>query len=254
MDVDQWFDGAERVLFVHAHPDDETIATGGTLAALAAAGRHPALVTLTRGERGEVTAGPFRELQGTDRLAPHRETELRAALAALGVERHAFLGEPPARAAGLERRVYRDSGMAWAPDGLAEAAPDAGPQALTSANAVDPLTDLIALADHWDARAIVGYDSIGGYRHPDHVLAHRLARAVAHGLELPFWEIVTPQSPAAESGAPEPEAHDVEPWLERKRAALRCHATQLAVDGDDLVHVGGQRQPVDRIEMFRRLA
>lgn len=262
--VENWFGGLSNVLFVHAHPDDETITTGGTLAALAAAGRDPSLVTLTRGERGEVVPGPFRELQGTDRLAPHREDELMAALAELGVDRHAFLGTPPARAAGLEPRLYRDSGMEWAADGLARPSPDAGPEALTSADAVDPLTDLIALADAWDAEVIVSYDVLGGYRHPDHVLTHRLARAVARGLELPFWEIVGPGSEqAAEDPAgagdadPPPEHYDISPWYGRKLAALGAHATQLVVEptgqGDEIVHVGGQRQPVDRVEAFRRL-
>lgn len=244
----EWFDGCARVLFVHAHPDDESITTGGTLAALAAAGRDPSLVTLTRGERGEVVPGSFHEPQGSDRLAPHRESELRAALVALGVDRHAFLGMSPARAAGLDPRVYRDSGMQWAADGLAAASPDAGPEALTSADAVDPLSDLLAVADAWGAEAIVSYDALGGYRHPDHVLAHRLARAVARGLELPFWEIVVQSAEAAPF-----EAHDVSPWLGRKLAALAAHATQLTVEGDDIVHVGGQRQPVDQVEAFRRV-
>ena len=273
MNPDQWFGGAERVLFVHAHPDDETITTGGTLAALAAAGRDPALVTVTRGERGEVVPGPLQELQGTERLAPHRETELRSALAELGVERHAFLGAPPARAAGLAPRVYRDSGMTWGADGLAQAAPDAGAEALTAAAAVDPLSDLLALADAWDCGAIVSYNGIGGYGHPDHVLAHRLARSVAHGLELPFWEIAAepgaepdadPESSDPESSdsagrdADAVERHDIGAWYAQKLAALRSHATQLVVEstecGEEIVHVGGQRQPIDRVEAFRRLA
>lgn len=254
MRPEEWFEGAGRVLFVHAHPDDETIATGGTLAALAAAGRDPLLVTLTRGERGEAT-GDFAALQGTEALAAHRETELAAALAALGVRRHAFLGSPPARAAGLGPRVYEDSGMRWGPDGLAVAADDAPEQALTRVPAVEALNDLLALADEWEAEAIVSYDPIGGYGHPDHVFAHRAARAVAHGLELPFWEIATAPPGAAETF----EAHDVEPWYERKIAALRAHATQLTVEDDadgvghEIVHVGGQRQPIDRLELFRRL-
>lgn len=267
MTPEQWFEGAWRVLFVHAHPDDETITTGGTLAALAAAGRDPALVTLTRGERGEVVPGALQELQGTDRLAPHREGELKAALTVLGVRRHAFLGTPPARAAGLGPRVYRDSGMSWGADGLAEAAPDAGAEALTAASIVDPLTDLLHLADAWECGAIVSYNAIGGYRHPDHVLAHRLARAVARGLELPFWEIAGAPGDTAggdpeagETGGSDPaavERYDIGPWYGRKLAALGAHATQLTVEaterGDEIVHVGGQRQPIDRVESFRRL-
>lgn len=243
-----WFGGTARVMFVHAHPDDETITTGGTLAGLAAAGQEPLLVTLTRGERGEVVPGPFSQLQGTDGLAPHRQAELAAALFMLGIERHAFLGVEPARAAELTPVIYEDSGMEWGPDGRAVAAPDASRDALTRAPAVEALNDLLAAAHDAGARGIVSYDDGGGYGHPDHVFAHRLARAVAHALGLPFWEIVT--DPAA-TDAEEIEVHDVTPWLDRKVAALRSHATQLTVDGDDIVHVGGQRQPIGDREAFR---
>lgn len=247
--VEAWFGGASRVLFVHAHPDDETIATGGTLAALAESGRTPLLVTLTRGERGEVTPGPLSELRGAD-LAAHREGELAAALAALGVEQHAYLGNPPARARGLSPRHYEDSGMEWA-DGSqtqAVASVDAPATALTRAPAVEALNDLVALADAWGAEAMVSYDANGGYGHPDHVFAHRAARAVAQALELPFWQV--------EAGAADPtrdEDHHIEPWLARKVAALEAHATQLTVDGEDIVHVGGQRHPIRLIERFSLL-
>jgi len=260
----KWFDGAARVLFVHAHPDDETISTGGTLAGLADAGRAPMLATLTRGERGEVVPGPRAGLQGTPALASHRETELAAALSALGVAQHAYLGRPPARARGLEPRRYEDSGMRWGPDRWAVAAPDAPEAALTRSPAVEALGDLIALAVEWNAEALVGYDANGGYGHPDHVFAHRAARAVAQALELPFWQVETadadplrnagtaPVGPAAEARF-EAEDHDVSPWLERKVRALRAHATQLTVEGEEIVHVGGQREPIDAVERFRRL-
>ncbi|MBO1901257.1 PIG-L family deacetylase [Leucobacter weissii] len=251
-----WFDGASRVLFVHAHPDDETIATGGTLAALAAAGREPLLVTLSRGERGEAVPGSFAGSAGPAGLAAHREGELAAALAALGVSSHAFLGSAPARAAGLPARVYEDSGMAWGPDGFAAAASDGSVGALTRAPAAEALNDLIAAAVAWDAEAVVSYDERGGYGHPDHVFAHRAARAVAHGLELPYWEIV-----ADRAGDPPPreelELHDAAPWLDRKLVALRAHGTQLTVEDEDegpvIVHVGGQREPVGHLEVFRRM-
>ena len=90
---------------------------------------------------------------------------------------------------------------------------------------------------------------------------------MAHGLDLPYWEIVTDRTGASAGGADphvnkageaqEPGedivAYDVSRWSERKIAALRSHATQLTVDGDAIVHVGGQRQPIDVIERFRRL-
>lgn len=245
-DPREWFDGRARIMFVHAHPDDETICTGGTLAALAEAGMEPLLVTLTRGERGEVVAGPLEALAGAHGLAVVRQNELKTALGMLGVERHAFLGVPPARAEGLPPTIYEDSGMEWGADGRAVAAPDASAEALTSAPAVEPLNDLLAAAYLAGAQGVVSYDDGGGYGHPDHRLAHRLARAVAHALEVPFWEIARDPSPAAE-------VHDVEAWLDRKTAALRAHATQLTVDGDDIVHVGGQREPIGRSEVFLRV-
>ncbi|NLA65482.1 MAG: LmbE-like protein [Leucobacter sp.] len=267
--VNEWFGGCSRVLFVHAHPDDETIATGGTLAALAEAGREPLLVTLTRGEQGEVVPGPLEGLVKAHGLAVVRQNELKTALGMLGLERHVFLGVEPARAEGLPPTIYEDSGMVWGDDGLAVAAPHVGPDALTSVPAVEPLHDLLAAAYLSGAQASVSYDDGGGYGHPDHVLAHRLSRAVAQALELPFWQIESAEGAAAGvvaadggrgSSSPSPsevsgdvESHDISPWLERKVAALRAYATQLTVDGTDLVHVGGQRQPVGVTETVRRL-
>jgi N-acetyl-1-D-myo-inositol-2-amino-2-deoxy-alpha-D-glucopyranoside deacetylase len=157
--------------------------------------------------------------------------------------------------------IYEDSGMSWGPDGRATAAPEAGPDALTSAPAVEALNDLLAAAYRAGAQGIVSYDDGGGYGHPDHVFAHRLARAVAHALEVPFWEIVSTGSLPEAVPLPEPvggsgslELHDVEPWLDRKVAALRAHGTQLSVDGDDIVHVGGQREAIGRVEVFRKPA
>lgn len=247
-DPTTWFGGRARAMFVHAHPDDETITTGGTLAGLAEAGREPLLVTLSRGERGEVVAGPLEALVAAHGLAVARQNELRTALGMLGVERHAFLGVPPARAEGLPPAIYEDSGMQWGADGRAVAADEASDDALTRAPAMEALNDLLAAAYQSGAQAIVSYDDGGGYGHPDHVLAHRIARAVAHALDLPYWEIVS--DGASDEGV---ETHDIAPWLERKVAALRAHATQLTVDGDDIVHVGGQREPISRAEAFRLL-
>ncbi|WP_029746783.1 PIG-L deacetylase family protein [Leucobacter chironomi] len=246
VDPKAWFGGRSRVMFVHAHPDDETICTGGTLAALAEVGLEPLLVTLTRGEQGEVTPGPLQALAGSHGLAVVRQNELKTALGMLGVERHAFLGVEPARAEGLPPTIYEDSGMAWGPDGRATAASEASGDALTGAPAVEALNDLLAAAYLAGAQAIVSYDDGGGYGHPDHRFAHRLSRAVAHALDLPFWEIVPDADPADRV-----EEYDISPWFERKVAALRAHGTQLTVDGEEIVHVGGQREPIRRVERFR---
>ena len=261
-DVSEWFRGRSRVLFVHAHPDDESITTGGTLAALAEAGLEPLLITLTRGERGEVVPGPLQGLVQAHGLAVVRQNELKTALGMLGVERHVFLGVEPARAEDHPPTIYEDSGMAWGADGRATSAPDATVDALTSVPAVEVLNDLLAGVYLAGAQGIVSYDDGGGYGHPDHVLAHQVSRAVATALGLPFWEIVSgPSEVAAPDDGVEAhdsveahdvvEAHDITPWLERKKAALRAYATQLTVEGDEIVHVGGQRQAIETIEQFR---
>src|SRR4051812_32329976 len=90
-----------RILFVHAHPDDESIETGATMARHAAEGAHVCLVTCTRGEEGEVIPENLRHLTG-DRLGEYRAGELARACAALGVTDRRFLGG--------EGR-WRDSGM-----------------------------------------------------------------------------------------------------------------------------------------------
>lgn len=271
--VENWFRGRSRVLFVHAHPDDESITTGGTIAALAEAGREPLLITLTRGERGEVVAGPLQAMAQAHGLAVVRQNELKTAIGMLGLDRHAFLGVEPARAEDHPPVIYEDSGMEWGPDGLATAADDVSDDALTSVPASEVLNDLLAGAYLSGAQGVVSYDDGGGYGHPDHVLAHRISRAVATALGLPFWEIVSDfeaedQEPSdslvdgsgAEGlAADEPadadtvEVHDIEPWFDRKVAALRAYATQLTVEGDEIVHVGGQRQEIDKVERFRLL-
>lgn len=247
----QWFQGRSRVLFVHAHPDDESITTGGTLAALAEAGREPLLITLTRGERGEVVAGPLQGLVEAHGLAVVRQNELKTALGMLGVERHVFLGVEPARAEDHPPTIYEDSGMAWGTDGRATAAPDATADALTSVPAVEVLNDLLAGVYLSGAQGIVSYDDGGGYGHPDHVLAHQVSRAVATALGLPFWEIVAEPGDVTAPPDDAVEAHDIAAWLDRKMAALRAYATQLTVDGNEIVHVGGQRQAIETVERFR---
>ena len=95
---------AKRLLLVHAHPDDETIGTGATMAQYAAEGAHVTLVTCTRGEEGEILVDEHahRAAQHDDTLGEHREIELANAMAELGVTDHRWLGH-----AG----EYRDSGM-----------------------------------------------------------------------------------------------------------------------------------------------
>lgn len=179
------------LLAVHAHPDDETLATGALLATWAAAGRPVTLVTCTRGERGEVIGAPLAHLQGDGpALAAHRETELTAALAALGVTDRVFLDA-------LTGARYEDSGMAWADEGRrAVAAPEA--VAAGTALAAQPLDDLAAplaaLVVERRPDVVVTYEPNGGYGHPDHVYAHHvthraleLAARDGHRVPVVLW-------------------------------------------------------------------
>ncbi|MBK8464127.1 MAG: PIG-L family deacetylase [Nigerium sp.] len=233
------FAAAARVLFVHAHPDDETLATGGLIAHLAGQGIEVAVLTATRGERGEVPPGPLAALLGTPELAAHREGELARALAALGATEGAFLGTPPARADGRTPRRYLDSGMRWLDAGETVAGPgeDAGPDSLSLADPVSIAADIAAYARHVRAELIVSYDAHGGYGHPDHVALHGPSRAAASTLGVPFLEVASvTDSPGQRFATPE--------RLDQIKDALASYASQLTLDGDDVVHVGGQRQPV----------
>ena len=162
-----------RLLAVHAHPDDETLSNGALLAAWSRAGRPVTLVTCTRGERGEVIGAPLAHLEGDGpALAAHREQEIAAALAVLGVEEHHFLD---ALAPGEGAR-YEDSGMAWvgAVAGTAGLPDDVPPGALVSVPLDTAAAHLAALVVEQQPALVVTYDAGGGYGHPDHVRAHEI--------------------------------------------------------------------------------
>ena len=254
MTAPELFPPGARVAFLHAHPDDETLATGVLVAGLIASGHPVAVVTATRGERGEIRPGVD---VGADIVA-HRERELTAALAALGVTEHCFLGTPPALADGTVRTSstarpgtdavrYTDSGMRWVTPELAGPAVDAGPDSLTAAGIDGPAADLVAFLQDFGADALVSYDVLGGYGHPDHVACHHIAAAAAAASGVPLVDVVSdPLLPADDAVA----------WrapgqLPAVRRALGCYASQLQVDGEEVVHVGGQRQPIAEVVWLR---
>lgn len=223
-------DDAARVLFLHAHPDDETLATGALIADLVARGVEVAVVTATRGEQGELT-----DPRLTDDLVALRESELAGALAVLGVPHHAFLGTPPARATGLPPRHYTDSGMAWVTPDLAGPGPDAGPDSLSAAELSEPAADLVAYAHRYRPDVLVSYQADGGYGHPDHVACHRIAAAAAERAGVRFVEVVShpPSGPGPLDG-----------YRDLVAEALRRYRSQLWIDEGEVVHVGGQRHPI----------
>lgn len=226
-------DAATRVLFLHAHPDDETLATGALIAGLADRGTEVAVVTATRGERGEVTDPGF-----SGDLVALREGELAAALAVLGVRHHAFLGTPPARSGGVRR--YTDSGMVWVTPQVAGPGAGAGPDSLTAASVDEAAADLAAYIEWFRPDVLVSYDEFGGYGHPDHVACHHIAVAAAEFTGVRFAEVV--------SGATQP---TLDQYRGRVAEALGCYASQLRVDGDEVEHVGGQRHPLPTVAALR---
>lgn len=255
-----------RMLLVHAHPDDESIGQGATMARYVAEGRGVTLVTCTAGELGEVLV-PELEHLAADRdggLGEHRRGELADAMAALGVTDHRFLG-------GFG--TYHDSGMAWHEDGHAVAAPEVGDEAFSRADVLEASDHLVAVIREVRPQVLVTYDQFGGYGHPDHVQAHRVAMYAAQLAAVPSyrpdlgdaWDIAKiywgamsesrmregiralreagdtesfrdmdpdgPMPPFATSDENIAAAVDGEAYLDRKMAALKAHATQITTDG-----------------------
>ncbi|OII26164.1 PIG-L family deacetylase [Curtobacterium sp. MCBA15_013] len=244
----------ERVLFVHAHPDDETLSSGGTIATLLELGAEVTVLTATRGERGEMLTPELAPLFGDGpRVAAHRETEIAAALAALGGPAHLWLGGPGARPTDLPERRYTDSGMQWGPDGRAVAAGDAPADSLTAADLGEVVDDIRAAIRSTGADAVVSYADDGGYGHPDHVRVHHAARYAARAEELPFSMIVDPDSGQADLTV------DVVPVRAKVRASVEQYRSQVTVDPVDprdptalsWVMPHGARHQAPAVEAFR---
>lgn len=224
-------------MFIHAHPDDETLATGALIAWLVSEGVECHVLTATRGERGELVAGRFPEGLKGEAFVARREFELAGALKELGAGEPMFLGEGDARAEGLERRRYEDSGMRWIREGLAGPAADSGPESLTAADPGEAVADLVAGIRALDPDVVVTYDDAGGYGHPDHVRVHELTKSACARTGVPLIEVLS--DPNAEG-----EWHDLAAWHPHMAAALEHHRTQITVDGRDVIHSGGQREPI----------
>ena len=150
-----------RILLVHAHTDDETINNGATMARYVAEGAQVTLLTCTLGEEGEVLVPELAQLAAdqADQLGGYRIGELRAAMAALGVTDMRFLG-------GAGR--YRDSGMMGVPA-------NGHPRAFWNADLDEAIGHAVAVVRELRPQVVVTYDENGGYGHPDHIQAHRVA-------------------------------------------------------------------------------
>jgi N-acetyl-1-D-myo-inositol-2-amino-2-deoxy-alpha-D-glucopyranoside deacetylase len=162
----------ERMLLVHAHPDDESINHGATMAKYVARGTRVTLVTCTLGEEGEVLIPELAHLASArdDTLGGHRAVELANAMKELGVTDHRFLG--------TEGR-YRDSGMVWHSEGHAVVGDDVKDETFWRADLLEAAADLVEVVREVRPQVLVTYDEFGGYGHPDHIQAHRVATYAA---------------------------------------------------------------------------
>jgi N-acetyl-1-D-myo-inositol-2-amino-2-deoxy-alpha-D-glucopyranoside deacetylase len=237
-----------RILFVHAHPDDETISTGATMAHYASTGAHVTLVTCTMGEEGEIHVPALAELAAdrADQLGGYRLVELERACQALGVIDHRFLG-----GAGH----YRDSGM------MGTSANDHS-RAFWRADLDAAAEHLVEVMREVRPQVLVTYDPNGGYGHPDHINSHRVAMLAAQkaaeagvGPAKVYWTAIPRSLLAAGlerfAGSTEnpfagvtnvddlpfavPDERiaariDGSPYSDAKMAAVRAHATQIPAD------------------------
>lgn len=157
-----------RILFVHAHPDDESSQTALAMARYASTGGRVTLVTCTLGELGEVVSEGLRHLSAEqdNRLGEHRLGELSQAMGELGVTDFVRLG-------GDHR--YHDSGMRWAEDGSVVPADTVHDDAFSRADLLEAACHLVELLRSRRPQVVATYNPFGGYGHPDHVQAHRVA-------------------------------------------------------------------------------
>jgi N-acetyl-1-D-myo-inositol-2-amino-2-deoxy-alpha-D-glucopyranoside deacetylase len=256
----------KHLLLVHAHPDDESIGQGATMARYVSEGIGVTLVTCTGGEMGEILVLDLEHMAADrdDTLADQRRIELDNAMKELGVTDHRYLG-------GF--KTYRDSGMKWHEDGHAVAADTIHENAFWHADLTEAAAHLVAIIREVRPQVMVTYDEFGGYGHPDHIQAHRVATYAAalaavpsyrqdlgeaHDIAKIYWgamsesrmraglrmlrdsgdtttfEGMDPDGPLPPFITPDENLSavvDGTAFIDQKMAALAAHATQITTDG-----------------------
>jgi N-acetyl-1-D-myo-inositol-2-amino-2-deoxy-alpha-D-glucopyranoside deacetylase len=275
----------KHLLLVHAHPDDESIGQGATMARYVAEGAGVTLVTCTGGEMGEILVPEMEHMAADkdDTLADQRKTELTHAMKALGVTDHRYLG-------GFKR--YRDSGMQWHADGHAVPADDVHENAFWNADLTEAATHLVAIIREVRPQVLVTYDEFGGYGHPDHIQAHRVATygaalaavpsyrpdlGEAHDIDKIYWGAMSAakvrqglrnlreagDTTSFEGMDPDnlpkfmvedhalSAAVEADDYAGAKMEALKAHRTQIAVDGPFFALSNNKGNEIWGTEFFR---
>ena len=183
------------LMTVHAHPDDETIGTGGVMARAVAEGRRVILVTCTRGELGEIVVPELDTPENHRRLGEMRARELEKAMGALGVTTWENLG-------------YRDSGMMGEPG-------NQDPRSFWQADLDEAIRRLVWMVRLHRPDVMTHYNDFGGYGHPDHIRAHQVAVGAFYRAGDPEWY---PGQVAPEHGGSGPAVADggLAPWAPAK--------------------------------------
>ena len=255
-----------RLMLVHAHPDDETIVDGATMAKYVAEGAAVCLVTCTLGEEGEVLVEDLAHLapDQTDDLGAHRLGELKLAMEILGVADFIRLG-------GDGR--YRDSGMAYDDEGRAIPRDVLREGIFWTADLLEAANELVPVIRDRRPQVLITYNEIGNYGHPDHIQAHRVAMYATQLAGVPsyrrdlgepwivarvYWSTMSkseifagiqalrdagdtetfkeldPDGPLSSMMSDDADIAvqmDGRPWVAQKLAAMRAYATQITADG-----------------------
>jgi N-acetyl-1-D-myo-inositol-2-amino-2-deoxy-alpha-D-glucopyranoside deacetylase len=257
---------ARRLMLVHAHPDDETIMDGATMARYVSEGAAVCLVTCTLGEEGEVLVEDLAHLapDQTDDLGAHRLGELKLAMEMLGVTDFIRLG-------GDGR--YRDSGMAYDVEGRAIPRDVLGEGIFWTVDLLEAANELVPVIRDRRPQVLITYNEVGNYGHPDHIQAHRVAMYATQLAGVPsyrrdlgepwtvarvFWSTISksqifagiqalrdagdtetfkdldPEGPLSSMMSDDVDIAveiDGRPWVTQKMAAMRAYPTQIAADG-----------------------
>lgn len=245
------------MLLIHAHPDDESIATGITMAKYASLGAQVTLVTCTLGEEGEILLPDIAHLAADkdDKLGEHRQAELGEAMKILGISDWRLLG-------GAGR--FRDSGMIGTQ-------PNENPACFWRTDLLEASVELVKIIRETRPQVAITYDDFGSYGHPDHLQANRITHYAAALAAVPsfkpelgepweikkiYWtamsrnvmrtgimalraagettgfaEIDPDELPFATDDALITTEIDGPEFVQAKMDALRAHATQVSVEG-----------------------